>query len=104
MPLPKDFDPVNTIINIHINSKHNLLVFVRLNGEVLCWDMATKKMINNWSEGQKFIRTQKTHHSNVIFAFNENNGIVVINPFNINFLDICYIQTFLNLTKQISLP
>jgi WD40 repeat protein len=78
----------------------NIVVIVRANGNVSCWDAATHVAILDFflsdkqDRSDRIERAFKPHTGNLFFCFNDKNAMECVNVFRINFFDCCYIQTF----------
>lgn len=75
-------------------SEHNLVILARENGNITCWDSATRETLLEFSSHKKIQSLVKPSSGNLFYLLNEDRTIECINVFRLNFFDCCYIQTF----------
>lgn len=84
-----------TVLAIYHIKEHNVVVIIRQNGTICCWDESNRSVLLDYYCNEPFIRASKpTSHSNFFFCWNDKKSIECVDIFRLNFFDCCYLQTF----------
>ena len=73
---------------------HNVVVIVRKNGTICCWDEATNSVLLDYYSNEAFEKAVKPRLGNSFLCFNDQGSVECLDIFRLNFFDCCYMQTF----------